>query len=100
MRIESSIERSIKSWVACKGGMVIKQNADLYKGIPDRLVIMPNGRTFFIEIKDPKGIVSELQSHWIKKLNSMAVNAYVVRSLERFKVLWNEEYNRMTNLEV
>lgn len=90
MRIESSIERSIKYYVASKGGMVIKQNADLYKGIPDRLVLMPNGQMFFIEIKDPKGRLSEMQVHWIKILNNINVRAYVVNSLEEFKGIWRD----------
>lgn len=93
MRIESSIERSIKYYVASKGGMLIKQNADLYKGIPDRLVLMPNGQMFFIEIKDPKGHVSEIQAHWIKILGNMKVRAYVVNSLEKFKYLWRDLEN-------
>jgi|WetSurMetagenome_2_1015567.scaffolds.fasta_scaffold244033_5 Holliday junction resolvase len=88
MRRESSVERAIRFFVYAQGGACIKQDANVYKGIPDRLILCPNGKHFFVEIKDEKGKASELQEHWLKKLNDMGHKAYLVNSVEKFKTVW------------
>jgi hypothetical protein len=49
-----------------------------YIGIPDRLVLLPEGIVYFIELKRSKKKASKLQAEWIKRLRSLGFRAGVV----------------------
>jgi len=50
-RLESSIESSLrKAWMK-RGALVIKINPLGFAGLPDRLVIAPNGMVLWCEVK-------------------------------------------------
>lgn len=98
MRNERSLENRIKEFTEVNGGLFIKQNPNIYRGIPDRLVITSTGRIFFVEIKDPEGKISELQRYWIRKLLSINVGAYIVYNLEQFKEVWYVQDARYATL--
>jgi hypothetical protein len=89
MRREAALERKIREFCHTNGGLCLKQDAAVYKGIPDRLIICPNGRMFFVELKDKDGVVAEIQHHWLNKLRNMGVDAYVVNDFEKFRGLWD-----------
>jgi VRR-NUC domain len=75
-----------KSW-----GQKAKNKASgLRPGLPD-LTILVNGIPYFVEVKKPKtGVVSKSQKEWIKRLNTKFVLAYIICSLEEFKILIND----------
>ncbi len=57
------------------------------KGMPDICGILPPqfgqpGRALFIEVKTPKGRVSEAQTIWLVKAVEQGALAFVARSLE------------------
>ena len=49
--IESSIEKAFKEAVEAKGGICLKLGVTYQNGMPDRLVLMPNGVCAFVELK-------------------------------------------------
>lgn len=49
-RVEQELTRQVKQ----RSGMAIKILPSV-KGLPDRLVLMPGGRAFFVELKSPAG---------------------------------------------
>lgn len=65
---ESLIERRLKRAVKEVKGRCIKLPALWYRGIPDRLILLPGGRVWFIELKKEKAqtekAVAAGQSAW------------------------------------
>ena len=55
MVAESTIEKRLRDAVVAAGGLCIKLPAFLYRGIPDRMILLPMGRIFFIELKKDGG---------------------------------------------
>jgi len=57
-------------------------------GRPD-LEIMYNGKTWYIEAKDPKGKLSNIQKALIEKAEKVGITIYVISSFEQFvNELW------------
>lgn len=55
MKRESALEKTLRQAVRTAGGLCIKLPAMWYRGIPDRMVLLPGGRLYFIELKTSKG---------------------------------------------
>ncbi len=52
MRPETPVERALVAAVSARGGLAIKL-APTMRGLPDRLILLPNGETRLIELKAP-----------------------------------------------
>lgn len=50
---EKEIERKLKKRVEALGCMCLKFESPGYTGVPDRIVLMPGGEAFFVELKAP-----------------------------------------------
>ena len=48
---ESTIESNFVKQVKAMGGMAIKLISPNFAGLPDRLVLLPHGKMFFVELK-------------------------------------------------
>lgn len=81
--LEKNVEARLKLQIERHGGLCIKLNPAGYKGIPDRLVILPHGRVIFVELKRPKGgVIAQLQAWWNKRLRKLGVGATVLHTLQ------------------
>lgn len=58
--LESNVESKLHKGVLDLGGISYKW-APTTKGLPDRIVFLPGGRVFFIELKQTKGRLSPAQ---------------------------------------
>ena len=58
----------------------------LRAGLCDLFIIIKN-EAFFVEVKTKKGTLQETQKEWIRDLHNSNTKAYIVASLEEFKVL-------------
>ena len=52
MRPETPVERALVAAVSARGGLAIKL-APTMRGLPDRLILLPNGGTRLVELKAP-----------------------------------------------
>lgn len=59
----------------------------LLKGASDLVIIFPNGKLCFIELKISKGIQSDEQKDFEKRISAAGYEYHLVRSLEEFKNL-------------
>lgn len=50
---EKTIERVLREKVKGLGGLAIKSFSPWFTGLPDRIVLMPGGRLWFVELKAP-----------------------------------------------
>lgn len=80
--LEKDIEKRLKTMVENCGGLCLKWVCPGWSGVPDRIVLLPGGRVFFVETKRPSGgKLSRLQEWWQHKLKALGFKAAVV---------WNE----------
>jgi len=75
---ESLIERYLIKRVRQLGGMAVKQVWPGRRGAPDRLVMLPNGRVFFVELKAPGQKVKDHQLRVHIKLRKLGVMVVVI----------------------
>ena len=61
----------------------------LLKGASDLVVIFPNGKLCFVELKTDKGIQSSEQKDFECRVSSLGYEYHLIRSLEEFKQLTN-----------
>lgn len=56
-------------------------------GVSDLIILIPYGKTIFVEVKVEKGIQSEVQKTFEEKVKALGFEYYLVRSLDDFKIL-------------
>ena len=74
---EQQIQKKITDQLTNDGWFVIKLMKTSINGIPD-LMALRNGTTKFIEVKKPRGIISEIQKYRIKQLRKQGFEAVVM----------------------
>jgi hypothetical protein len=94
--LEKSVEDYLVAEVERRGGLCIKLNPAGYKGIPDRLVVLPGGYVAFLELKRPKrGVIARLQLWWRARLAGLGVPAGFLDTKEQV-----DELLRATRVEL
>lgn len=76
--LEKEVEQKLVKAVKQKGGLCIKFTSLGFDGVPDRLVLLPNGRMAFIELKAPDKKPRALQKRRMKQLSALGFACYVV----------------------
>lgn len=79
---EREIEEHLRLGVKRLGGIAFKFTSPGNAGVPDRLIVMPGNRIYFIELKRPGGKTSQLQKMQINRLKALECNAAVIDSKE------------------
>lgn len=74
--LESARQTKIKKQLEKEGWFVIKLIKTSVNGIPD-LMALKNGDTIFIEVKQPNGVLSEIQKYRIKELREKGFLVYI-----------------------
>lgn len=79
---EKEIEQYLVKKVKEIGGKAFKFVSPGNAGVPDRMVCLPGGRIFFVELKAPGGKTTALQDLQIKKLYDLGFNVMVTDNKE------------------
>lgn len=77
---EAVLESYLDKKVRTLGGQVIKILPGIVKGIPDRLVVMPFGRMYFVEMKTHVGEPSAAQKVWHEKSRKRGHVVHVINT--------------------
>jgi len=91
---EKEIEQYLVKKVKEIGGKAFKFVSPGNAGVPDRMVCLPGGRIFFVELKAPGGKTTALQDLQIKKLYDLGFNVMVTdnkETIDRLIEFWNNE---------
>ena len=75
---EKSIEVYLRDSIKALGGKAYKWVSPGSNGVPDRIVVMPLGLTFFVELKSPTGRLNPTQIMQHRTLAAMGHRTYVL----------------------
>ena len=79
---EKTIEEYLTWAVERVGGVTFKFRSPSQRGVADRIVCLPNGQTWFVEVKTEGGRLSELQKVFASDMALMN---------QRYVCLWNKD---------
>ncbi len=88
--LEGQIEKRLRERVKEHGGIALKFVSPGCRGVPDRLVFMPAGRIYLVELKAPGRRPSVLQKYMRNKFTRLGFKYYVIDSYEGAEVFINE----------
>ena len=99
-QLEKEIERKLKVLVEGRlGGACLKWVCPGWRGVPDRIVLLPGGRVHFVELKRPQGSkVEPLQVWWKRRLEKLGFNVwhiYTMTDLDRLGLILTDEMRRI-----
>ena len=80
--LEKNIEAHLVKRVKALGGVAYKFTSPAHRGVADRVVCLPDGQTWFVELKTEGGRLSPLQKVF-------AVD--MARMNQKYVCLWNKE---------
>lgn len=75
---EKTLERKLAAAVKQRGGLCLKLWGLSIAGFPDRIILLPGGRVYFIELKSTGKKPSPLQQSRIKLLRKLGFYATVI----------------------
>ena len=75
---ESLIDRRLVQRVKKAGGVAYKWESPGRNGVPDRIVLLPDGEVVFAEVKAPGGVLSPIQRVEIDRIRSLGFRVVIV----------------------
>lgn len=80
--LEKDIEKKLRTRIENMGGRCLKWVCPGWIGVPDRIILLPGARIYFVETKRPKGgELSAMQKKWRQWLTELGFS---------YRVVWNE----------
>ena len=80
--LEKQVEAYLIKRVKDVGGRAYKFTSPAHRGVADRIVCLPNGSTWFVEVKTEGGRLSELQKVFMSDMALLR---------QKYVCLWNKE---------
>jgi hypothetical protein len=81
---EATVEQYLVSEIERRGGVAEKVRAIGARGFFDRLIVMPIGRVFFVELKRPKGgRLSPHQQQRIGLYRAVGARVALIKTIEQ-----------------
>ena len=87
---EKSIEQALVRETKRRGGICPKFTSPGMDGMPDRLVLFPEGILVFVEVKAPGEKPRPLQLHRHEQLRRLGFHVYVLDGLDQIGGLLDE----------
>jgi hypothetical protein len=80
--LEKDIEAYFVKSVKAMNGIAYKFNSLSNRGVSDRIVVLPNGEAWFIELKTERGRLSALQKIFANDMRRLNQNYACLNSIE------------------
>ena len=88
--LEKTIEQKLTMMVKKAGGIAVKFVSPSFDGMPDRLVLLPDGLIAFVELKAPRKRPRPLQEARHRLLRSLGFKVYVIDKPEQIGGMLDE----------
>lgn len=75
---EKKLESKLKNEIEKLGGLALKFTSPYFTGMPDRVLLLPKGRLFFVELKSKNGKVSLRQAVVHKQLSLLGFRVAII----------------------
>ena len=79
---EREVEKALVKAVQARGGICPKWTSPGLDGVPDRIVMLPNGRIGFVELKAPGERPRPLQVARMRQIEALGYKCYVCDRVE------------------
>lgn len=87
---ESAVENKLRDAAKKRGGIALKFTSPGLSGVPDRLIILPDGKYAFVEVKRPGGKTRPIQEIRHRQLRNLGCKVYVLDHPNQIQELINE----------
>lgn len=92
MESEKTTERYLSREVKARGGQSYKWVSPGCSGVPDRIVILPGGKIFFVELKSEGKTSTKLQQKRQTELRALGCTVYAdIDTKEKVRALLRKE---------
>ncbi len=81
--LEKDIEKKLREEVNKMQGIAYKFTSPGNSGVPDRLVLLPNGRIYFVELKRPGKEPTKLQRMQISRIRALGFDVRVIDTMQK-----------------
>lgn len=88
--LEEAVEQGLHRKVRQRGGETYKICPEYCAGIPDRLVLLPGGRVYLVELKSETGTLRPDQVIWHEKAAAVGVTVVVLSGTKEVNA-WLDE---------
>ena len=75
---EKTIEQKLVKAVKAVGGIALKLTCPGWGGVPDRLILLPDTRLAFVEVKAPGELMRPLQVKRKRQLEALGFSVYCI----------------------
>lgn len=80
---EKYIEQKLVAAVKKRYGVALKFVSPGSDGVPDRLVLLPNGKLAFIELKAPEKVMRPLQEKRKRQLEALGFLVFCINGIDQ-----------------
>ena len=80
---ESEIEKRLKNAVKMRDGQALKFVSPNFNGVPDRLLLLPEGKAAFAELKATGRKMRSLQIKRKRQLEALGFSVYCIDGIEQ-----------------
>lgn len=90
---ESTLEKKLKERIERAGGLCLKWTSPGFTGVPDRIVLLPDARILFVEVKRPglKDGMSPRQKRVAQQLRDLGFTVIRLSDLKDIEQYLGEE---------
>ena len=88
---EREIEAFLRKMVIKQGGLCLKFVSPAWEGAPDRIILFPGGKIFFVEVKRPGERPRPLQLKRHEELRKLGFSVYVIDGKEQVRDLIRQQ---------
>lgn len=86
---EKALEQLLRKGIISSGGLCIKFTSPGMKGVPDRIIILPGKRIYFVELKSGIGVLSKIQIIVHELFKGFGWPVYVIANKEQLQDFLN-----------
>ena len=88
---ENTLAHSLVEKIRQRGGICLKLQGNMYAGMPDRLILLPEGRVIFVELKSEGIKPRKLQLVRHEELRALGFKVFVIDTQEKLTQFLNEQ---------